>query len=75
MKELTNKSEVVKQIENKFGQRIEIILYDLYIKKDISANKIAKILGVQNNIIIKWLSRMELKDKFNIKRFDELLNQ
>lgn len=55
MKQISTKTNAMKQVETKIGGDIEEILRVLYVDKDLSVSKINEILGTSYVTTLKWL--------------------
>ena len=61
MKELQDKTLLMKWIEFKKGKKLEDILHELYIEKHLSIREVAEKLGVHYHTVNSWLKQMEIE--------------
>lgn len=61
MKELQDKTLLMKWIEFERGKKLEDILHELYIEKRLSIREVAEKLGVHYHTVNSWLKQMEIE--------------
>ena len=61
MKELQDKTLLMKWIEFEKGKKLEDILHELYIEKRLSIREVAEKLGVHYHTVNSWLKQMEIE--------------
>lgn len=61
MKELQDKTLLMKWIEFERGKKLEDILHELYIEKRLSIREVAEKLGVHYHTVNSWLKLMEIE--------------
>lgn len=62
-----SKTHSHKKIEERFHRPIEDILRELYIDKELTCEKIGKILGYHFSTIAKWLQRFGVAEEMRRK--------
>ena len=61
MKELQDKTLLMKWIEFEKGKKLEDILHELYIEKRLSIREVAEKLGIHYHTVNSWLKQMEIE--------------
>lgn len=61
MKELQDKTLLMKWIEFEKGKKLEDILHELYVEKRLSIREVAEKLGVHYHTVNSWLKQMEIE--------------
>lgn len=73
MKQIENKTLLMKWIEVQKGVKLEELLHDLYIEKELSIREIAEKLGVHYHTVNSWLKLMEIEARLPHEKLLELV--
>lgn len=73
MKEIENKTLLMKWVEVQKGVKLEELLHDLYIEKEFSIREIAEKLGVHYHTVNSWLKLMEIEARLPHEKLLELV--
>ena len=73
MKEIEKKTLLMKWIEIEKGVKLEELLHDLYIEKELSIREIAEKLGVHYHTVNSWLKLMEIEARLPHEKLLELV--
>ena len=73
MKQIKNKTLLMKWVEVEKGVKLEELLHDLYIEKELSIREIAKKLGVHYHTVNSWLKLMEIEARLPHEKLMELV--
>lgn len=73
MKEIENKTLLMKWVEVQKGVKLEELLHDLYIEKELSIREIAEKLGVHYHTVNSWLKLMEIEARLPHEKLLELV--
>lgn len=73
MKQIKNKTLLMKWVEVQKGVKLEELLHDLYIEKELSIREIAEKLGVHYHTVNSWLKLMEIEARLPHEKLLELV--
>ena len=73
MKEIEKKTLLMKWVEIEKGMKLEELLHDLYIEKELSIREIAEKLGVHYHTVNSWLKLMEIEARLPHEKLLELV--
>ena len=73
MKEIEKKTLLMKWVEIEKGVKLEELLHDLYIEKELSIREIAEKLGVHYHTVNSWLKLMEIEARLPHEKLLELV--
>lgn len=73
MKEIEKKTLLMKWVEVEKGVKLEELLHDLYIEKELSIREIAEKLGVHYHTVNSWLKLMEIEARLPHEKLLELV--
>ena len=73
MKQIENKTLLMKWVEVEKGVKLEELLHDLYIEKELSIREIAEKLGVHYHTVNSWLKLMEIEARLPHEKLLELV--
>ena len=73
MKEIENKTLLMKWVEVQKGVKLEELLHDLYIEKEFSIREIAEKRGVHYHTVNSWLKLMEIEARLPHEKLLELV--
>ena len=73
MKQIENKTLLMKWVEIQKGVKLEELLHDLYIEKELSIREIAEKLGVHYHTVNSWLKLMEIEARLPHEKLLELV--
>lgn len=73
MKEIKKKTLLMKWVEIEKGVKLEELLHDLYIEKELSIREIAEKLGVHYHTVNSWLKLMEIEARLPHEKLLELV--
>ena len=73
MKELDNKTLLMKWIEFEKGMKLEELLHDLYVEKQLSIREIAEKLGVHYHTVNSWLKQIGIEARLPHEKLMELV--
>ena len=73
MKQIENKTLLMKWVEVQKGVKLEELLHDLYIEKELSIREIAEKLGVHYHTVNSWLKLMEIEARLPHEKLLELV--
>ena len=73
MKQIENKTLLMKWVEVQKGVKLEELLHDLYIEKGFSIREIAEKLGVHYHTVNSWLKLMEIEARLPHEKLLELV--
>lgn len=73
MKQIENKTLLMKWVEVQKGVKLEELLHDLYIEKEFSIREIAEKLGVHYHTVNSWLKLMEIEARLPHEKLLELV--
>ena len=73
MKEIEKKTLLMNWVEMEKGVKLEELLHDLYIEKELSIREIAKKLGVHYHTVNSWLKLMEIEARLPHEKLLELV--
>ena len=73
MKEIEKKTLLMKWVEIEKGVKLEKLLHDLYIEKELSIREIAEKLGVHYHTVNSWLKLMEIEARLPHEKLLELV--
>lgn len=73
MKEIEKKTLLMKWVEIEKGVKLEELLHDLYIEKELSIREIAEKLGVHYHTVNSWLKLMEIEARLPHEKLMELV--
>ena len=73
MKQIENKTLLMKWVEVQKGIKLEELLHDLYIEKELSIREIAEKLGVHYHTVNSWLKLMEIEARLPHEKLLELV--
>lgn len=73
MKEIEKKTLLMKWVEVQKGVKLEELLHDLYIEKELSIREIAEKLGVHYHTVNSWLKLMEIEARLPHEKLLELV--
>lgn len=73
MKQIENKTLLMKWVEVQKGVKLEELLHDLYIEKGFSIREIAEKLGVHYHTVNSWLKLMEIETRLPHEKLLELV--
>lgn len=73
MKEIEKKTLLMKWVEMEKGVKLEELLHDLYIEKELSIREIAEKLGVHYHTVNSWLKLMEIEARLPHEKLLELV--
>lgn len=73
MKQIENKTLLMKWVEVQKGVKLEELLHDLYIEKELSIREIAEKLGVHYHTVNSWLKLMEIESRLPHEKLLELV--
>lgn len=73
MKEIEKKTLLMNWIEIQKGVKLEELLHDLYIEKELSIREIAEKLGVHYHTVNSWLKLMEIEARLPHEKLLELV--
>ena len=73
MKQIGNKTLLMKWVEIQKGVKLEELLHDLYIEKELSIREIAEKLGVHYHTVNSWLKLMEIEARLPHEKLLELV--
>ena len=73
MKQIENKTLLMKWVEVQKSVKLEELLHDLYIEKELSIREIAEKLGVHYHTVNSWLKLMEIEARLPHEKLLELV--
>lgn len=73
MKEIEKKTLLMNWVEMEKGVKLEELLHDLYIEKELSIREIAEKLGVHYHTVNSWLKLMEIEMRLPHDKLLELV--
>lgn len=73
MKKIKKKTLLMKWVEVEKGVKLEELLHDLYIEKELSIREIAEKLGVHYHTVNSWLKLMEIEARLPHEKLLELV--
>lgn len=73
MKQIEDKTLLMKWVEVQKGVKLEELLHDLYIEKELSIREIAEKLGVHYHTVNSWLKLMEIEARLPHEKLLELV--
>lgn len=73
MKEIEKKTLLMKWVEIEKSVKLEELLHDLYIEKELSIREIAEKLGVHYHTVNSWLKLMEIEARLPHEKLLELV--
>ncbi len=73
MKEIEKKTLLMNWVEMEKGVKLEELLHDLYIEKELSIREIAENLGVHYHTVNSWLKLMEIEARLPHEKLLELV--
>lgn len=73
MKEIEKKTLLMNWVEIEKGVKLEKLLHDLYIEKELSIREIAEKLGVHYHTVNSWLKLMEIEARLPHEKLLELV--
>ena len=73
MKEIEKKTLLMNWVEMEKGVKLEELLHDLYIEKELSIREIAEKLGVHYHTVNSWLKLMEIEARLPNEKLLELV--
>ena len=73
MKEIEKKTLLMKWVEIEKGVKLEELLHDLYIEKELSIREIAEKLEVHYHTVNSWLKLMEIEARLPHEKLLELV--
>ena len=73
MKEIKKKTLLMNWVEMEKGVKLEELLHDLYIEKELSIREIAEKLGVHYHTVNSWLKLMEIEARLPHEKLLELV--
>lgn len=73
MKEIKKKTLLMNWVEIEKGVKLEELLHDLYIEKELSIREIAEKLGVHYHTVNSWLKLMEIEARLPHEKLLELV--
>ena len=73
MKQIENKTILMKYIELKEGVSIEELLYSLYIEEKKSIREIADILDINYHTVNDWLKQIEIEIRLPYEKLLEVV--
>lgn len=73
MKEIEKKTLLMNWVEMEKGVKLEELLHDLYIEKELSIREIAEKLGVHYHTVNSWLKLMEIEARLPHEKLLELV--
>ena len=73
MKKIEKKTLLMNWVEMEKGVKLEELLHDLYIEKELSIREIAEKLGVHYHTVNSWLKLMEIEARLPHEKLLELV--
>ena len=73
MKEIKKKTLLMNWVEMEKGVKLEELLHDLYIEKELSIREIAEKIGVHYHTVNSWLKLMEIEARLPHEKLLELV--
>ena len=73
MKEIEKKTLLMNWVEMEKSVKLEELLHDLYIEKELSIREIAEKIGVHYHTVNSWLKLMEIEARLPHEKLLELV--